>query len=129
MPNAGGPVSRYPSFPPPSTTRLRHNTGRGKFPKPRENAPTVAYAVAPSLAESKQDRCLSSAARGAVRAARARGLGRAQAGWEGSGLQRRWGGWARVGERRAEDAGRGRDVLHTHTPRDSLWKKKRGWEF
>lgn len=47
VPNAGSPVSRYTSFPPPSTTQLRHNTGRGKFPKPRENAPTVAYAFAP----------------------------------------------------------------------------------
>lgn len=31
-------VSRYTSSRAPSTARLRHNTGRGKFPKPRENA-------------------------------------------------------------------------------------------
>lgn len=39
VPNAGSSVSRYTSSPPPSTTPLRHNTSRGKFPKPRENAP------------------------------------------------------------------------------------------
>lgn len=75
MSNAGSRVSRYTSFPPPSTTRFRHNTGRGKFPKPRENAPTVVYAFAPNLAGPRRDRCLSSTAPSAVRAARARAAG------------------------------------------------------
>lgn len=119
VPNAGSLVSRYTSFPPPSTTQLRHNTGLGKFRKPRESAPTVAYAFAPNLAEPRRDRCLCSAAPGAVRAARARAAGggrRARAGWAGKGAARRGGGaGGRVaGSGRRREARRVVDVLHLH---------------
>lgn len=125
MPNAGSLVSRYTSFPPPSTTRLRHNTGRGKFRKPRENAPTVAYAFAPNLAEPRRDRCLSSAAPGAVRAARARAAGGGR-GRDEKGRERLAAEARRVGAWRGAGGGgrpRGCSMCCTYMPRDALWKK------
>lgn len=102
MRNAGSRVSRYTSFRPPSTARLRHNTGRGKFPKPRENAlsypPAGGWACALNLAERGPDRCSSRAAPGAR--ARARKAG---SGWP-----------ARRGGGRVAGSGRRRPSWHTH---------------
>lgn len=100
--NAGSRVSRYTSFRPPSTARLRHNTGRGKFPKPRENAlpypPPGGWACALKLAERGPDRCSSRAPPGA----------RARARKAGSDWPVR-----RGGERVAGSGGR-RPPWHTH---------------
>lgn len=104
--NAGSRVSRYTSLRPPSTARLRHNTGRGKFPKPRENALPPQH---PRAAGRAPQISLSGARQVFVSC----GSRRACPGAESRvGPAREAGRWARGWERRAEAA-----LAHSRTLR------------
>lgn len=137
MPNAGSPVSRYTSFPPPSTTRFRHNTGRGKFlinlARTLPLLPMLSLQI--SRSPGGTGVCLQQLP--ALFVPRVPGR-RARAGWEGSGSWRRrgvglegcaWPGWrgARGWERGAGGGGLlggARRLAHTRCV--TLWGRKMG---